>query len=94
MAGASKTKGNQDNVLCLSLQMLSVFFNSETVANYEIANNSNVSLYQKFFHGMLNNGVYLAPSPYEVAFLSLCHDDEVITATLSAAEDTLKQLKI
>jgi glutamate-1-semialdehyde 2,1-aminomutase len=74
--------------------MLSIFFNSETVENYEIANNSNVSLYQRFFHGMLNNGVYLAPSPYEVAFLSLRHDDEVITATLSAAEDTLKQLKI
>ena len=69
--------------------MLSIFFEIDQVTNYEQAINSSAEAYKKFFYGMLERGVYLAPSPYEVTFLSLCHDNGIIEKTLSAAEDTL-----
>lgn len=46
--------------------------------------------YARFFWGMLRRGVYLAPSSYEVGFLSTAHDDEVIDRTLSAARTLLQ----
>jgi len=71
--------------------MLSIFFETGEVTNYQQASQSNTELYKKFFYGMLEKGVYLAPSPYEVTFLSLCHSKEIIETTLLAAEDTLMQ---
>ena len=71
--------------------MLSIFFETGEVTNYQQASQSNTELYKKFFYGMLEKGVYLAPSPYEVTFLSLCHSNEIIETTLLAAEDTLMQ---
>jgi len=71
--------------------MLSIFFETGEVINYQQANQTNTELYKKFFYGMLEKGIYLAPSPYEVTFLSLCHTTEIIETTLLAAEETLIQ---
>ncbi len=71
--------------------MLSIFFEAGEVKNYRQASQTNTELYKKFFHGMLEKGVYLAPSPYEVTFLNLCHTTEIIETTLLSAEETLIQ---
>ncbi len=41
--------------------------------------------FNRFFHGMLNEGIYLAPASYEAAFMSSVHSDEDIAATIDAA---------
>ena len=42
--------------------------------------------FSRFFHGLLDNGVYLAPAAFEAAFISRAHDDAAIQATLEAAD--------
>jgi glutamate-1-semialdehyde 2,1-aminomutase len=53
---------------------------------------SNTDLYARFFHGMIKNGVWLAPSQFEAGFLSFAHTDQDIDQTLSALAETLKTL--
>src|SRR6185437_10191574 len=65
--------------------MWTSFFTSEPVVDWDSANKCNRDLYEKFFHAMLNEGVYLAPSQFEAAFVSLAHTDDVIEQTLEAA---------
>lgn len=52
----------------------------------------NMEQFKAFFHGMLDRGVYFAPSAFEAGFVSITHDDEIIDATLSAADDVFKSL--
>ena len=72
--------------------MFSLFFDLDLAENYEHVANSNVDRFNKFFHGMLDHGVYLAPSAFEAGFISAVHDDGVISATLDAAEQVLAGL--
>ena len=48
--------------------------------------------FKKYFHGMLAEGVYLAPSAFEAAFLSAAHTDADIDATIAAAENVMETL--
>ena len=48
--------------------------------------------FRRFFHGMLDEGVYLAPSAFEAGFVSMAHDETVIDRTLAAAERVFKRL--
>ncbi len=48
--------------------------------------------FKQFFHGMLDEGIYFAPSAFEAGFVSSAHSDEDIAATISAAERVLSQL--
>ncbi len=67
--------------------LFSVFLATDSVANYADAKISGDShLYPIFFHEMLNNGIYLAPSPYETWFVSLSHGMAELDATLAAAK--------
>ncbi|TGK03851.1 glutamate-1-semialdehyde 2,1-aminomutase [Leptospira semungkisensis] len=50
--------------------------------------------FAKVFHALLNEGVYLAPSGYEVGFMSFAHDDAIIAKTLEKADSALKKLKV
>ena len=68
--------------------MFGLFFTSEQVTNYEQATRCNQDQFKAFFHGMLERGVYLAPSAFEAGFVSITHQDEQIQATLDAAADT------
>lgn len=73
--------------------MFGFFFSEEEhVTNFAQVSACNLERFQKFYHGMLDNGVYLAPSAYEAGFVSAAHSDEDITETLAAAEKVFKDL--
>ena len=51
-----------------------------------------IERFKRFFHGMLHEGIYLAPSAYEAGFVSSAHTDADLAATLDAAEKVFKTL--
>jgi len=63
-----------------------------SVTNYQQVMACNIPRFNQFFHGMLNEGVYLAPASYEAGFLSSAHSASDIELTVAAAERVLKQL--
>jgi glutamate-1-semialdehyde 2,1-aminomutase len=65
--------------------MWTTFFTGEPVADWMSANKSDRDFYGKFFHAMLGEGVYLAPSQFEAGFIGLAHTDELIDRTVEAA---------
>ena len=69
-----------------------LFFAPEPVTNYAAAQNADHELYARFFHGMLDRGVYFAPSGYETTFVSLAHTDDVIDATIAIATEVAATL--
>ena len=79
---------------CLNkvFSMFTVFFREAPVRNLADALESNTNLYARFFHGMMENGVWLAPSQFEAGFLSFAHTDADIDETLSALTGVLKNL--
>lgn len=66
--------------------MFGIFFTEEdTITNYQQVKACHIERFQEFFHLMLEQGVYFAPSAYEAGFVSLAHTSEIIQATLDAA---------
>ena len=61
--------------------------------NLDEVKRGDVALYQRFFHAMLERGVYLAPSAFEAGFVSLAHGEEEIAATLAAAADSFAAIQ-
>jgi len=74
--------------------MLCTFFSNQPVIDFDAAAQSDTKQFAQFFTGMLRKGVYLAPSQFEAAFMSLTHTDEQIDQTIQAAQVVLKDLKI
>ena len=73
--------------------MFGLFFTEEAqVQDYYQVTNCNVERFKLFFHGMLEQGVYLAPSAYEAGFVSAAHGTREIKNTLIAAEQVFSQL--
>jgi len=72
--------------------ILTLFFAKQEVTDYESALSSDTKLYGRFFNHMLERGIYLAPSQFEAAFVSLAHTEEDIDATLRAAEEALSHI--
>ena len=72
--------------------MFGLFFTDRTVTRYAEATRCDLAAFKRFFHGMLDAGVYLAPSAFEAGFLSNAHSDADIDATVSAARDVLNSL--
>ena len=72
--------------------MFSLFFDVDEVQEFEHVAASNVEKFNKFFHGMLDEGVYLAPSAFETGFVGSHHTEEVIQHTLDAADSVLAAL--
>lgn len=73
--------------------MWGVFFTEEsTVSNFKQVMACNTERFNRFFHGMLQEGVNLAPASYEAAFMSIAHSDDDIEATLNAARKVFKTL--
>lgn len=72
--------------------MFSFFFGQDSVRNYEDVAGSNVDQFNAFFHAMLDQGIYLAPSAFEAGFLSAQHGAEEIQKTLAAADLALGSL--
>jgi len=72
--------------------MFTMFFQEGPVFDLVTAQRSDMALFARFFHGMLTNGVWLAPSQLESAFLSFAHSDSDIDFTLNACSKTLKNI--
>lgn len=73
--------------------MFGLFFTeAEKVTSFKQVTECNIERFKKFFHGMLQQGVYLAPSAYETGFTSIAHDDALIEKTLEAADLVMKTL--
>ena len=73
--------------------MFGFFFSEEeTVTSFAQVGKCDLERFQKFYHLMLEEGVYLAPSAYEAGFVSAAHDDNALTTTLDAAEKCFKKL--
>lgn len=72
--------------------MFGLFFDVDQVDNFDHVSNSNVDKFNRFFHAMLDQGVYLAPSAFEAGFVSVTHDDKAISATLKAADRAFASL--
>jgi len=73
--------------------MLGMFFNNRDVTNFEEAKTCDLERFSVFYQGMRQAGIYIAPSQFEVLFLSAAHTDEDIDATISAAQQVLANLK-
>lgn len=66
--------------------MLACFFNSEPVVDADSARLGNIQQFKKFFHFLLNEGIYWAPSPYESVFISSAHSQADLDQTLHVIE--------
>ncbi|SKB12827.1 glutamate-1-semialdehyde aminotransferase (aminomutase) [Planktothrix sp. PCC 11201] len=72
--------------------MFGLFFTPGPVHNYEDAKKSDLAKFSRFHRGMLERGIYLAPSQFEAGFTSLAHTDEDIDQTLAAAREVMSSL--
>ncbi|MBE6487217.1 MAG: glutamate-1-semialdehyde-2,1-aminomutase, partial [Methanosphaera stadtmanae] len=70
--------------------MTEVYFTDEEVYDFESAKKSDTQAFDKYFHTLLENGVFVAPSQYECVFLSSAHTNDDIDKTLNAMETALK----
>ncbi len=96
LAEGLATRAQAFNIPLLTHQvggMFGVFFtDSERVDNYQDVARCDVDRFRRFFHGMLDEGIYLAPSAFEAGFVSAAHDDATLKTTLIAAEKVFSSL--
>ena len=73
--------------------MFGMFFTDQAeVSSYQQATKCNIDAFKRFFHLMLQQGIYLAPSAYEAGFLSLAHSDSDLAATIDATKRSFAAL--
>jgi len=72
--------------------MFGFYFAASIPSSYEAVTKTNIDAFKKFFHLMLDEGVYLAPSAYEAGFTSITHDDAVLAEIITAAEKSFSKL--
>ncbi len=72
--------------------MVCSYFTEEPVRDFATACSSDTEAFANYFKAMLQEGIYLAPSQFEAAFVSLAHTEDQIEKTISAAESALKKL--
>lgn len=72
--------------------MGSLFFTATPVTDFEGARSGDENLFKRYYTGMLNSGIYLAPSPYEATFLSVAHSEEIIEKTIECATVVFRSL--
>jgi glutamate-1-semialdehyde 2,1-aminomutase len=92
------TKALQDNHIEAQFTrigaMFCLYFNGESVKNYEIAKRSNTQLFARYFWQMLERGIYLPPSQFESCFVSLALDDAMLEETVRAVSATVSTLAV
>jgi glutamate-1-semialdehyde 2,1-aminomutase len=72
--------------------MMTSFFTDQTVTDYDSAKLSDTVRYATFFQRMLHGGIYLAPSQFEAAFVSLAHTEHDIDRAIAATREALSEL--
>ena len=72
--------------------MFCTYFAEGPVTNWSTASNSDTEKFGRFFHAMLKEGVYIAPSQFEAGFMSTAHTDEVIETTVAAAQTAFQAI--
>jgi len=72
--------------------MLTAFFSDGPVTDYASARRADTARYARFFHGMLERGVYLAPSQFEAAFVSLAHSEQDLETAAQACREAMEGL--
>ena len=73
--------------------MFGLFFTSaRPITRYEQVMACDVERFRRFFHGMLDEGIYLAPSAFEAGFVPAAHSDELIDSTVAAAARVFARL--
>ncbi|MDX9758721.1 MAG: glutamate-1-semialdehyde 2,1-aminomutase [Bacteroidota bacterium] len=95
---ASLVDGIQKNLDDLGLpyvsnrvgSMFTLFFTDRPVTNWDDAKTCDTGIYGSYFSEMLHRGIYLAPSQFEAAFLSMAHDEEDIARTIEANRESLR----
>ena len=70
-----------------------VFSDDGPVRRYSQIAAADIERFRKFFHGMLDEDIYLAPSAFETGFVSGTHGDEEISRTLAAADKVMSELR-
>jgi glutamate-1-semialdehyde 2,1-aminomutase len=71
--------------------MFGLFFHPGPVRSYTDARKAHAARFRRFFHAMLDDGIYLAPSPFEAGFVSLAHRAADVDRTLEAARGALRR---
>ncbi|MCX7545902.1 glutamate-1-semialdehyde 2,1-aminomutase [Marinicella gelatinilytica] len=69
--------------------MFGLFFAAEAADNFDQLEACDLDHFKRFFHAMLEHGIYLAPSAYEAGFISSQHNDDIIQQTLNAAQKAI-----
>ncbi|MEJ2103287.1 MAG: glutamate-1-semialdehyde 2,1-aminomutase [Ignavibacteriaceae bacterium] len=72
--------------------MMCMFFTEEKVDDFKSAVKSDTNLYGKYFHEMLNRGIYLAPAQFEALFISTVHTKEDLDKTIMAHKESLERI--
>jgi glutamate-1-semialdehyde 2,1-aminomutase len=72
--------------------MMTMFFSDAPAVDYDSARHADTARYGRYFHAMLDLGIYCAPSQFECAFISTAHSGADIDATIEAAERALMHL--
>ncbi|MBI4996487.1 MAG: aspartate aminotransferase family protein, partial [Rhodocyclales bacterium] len=73
--------------------MFSIYFAAEPPTTYAEVIASDKAAFNRFFHAMLEKGVYLAPSAFEAGFVSAAHTDADIAATVAAADAVFAEMQ-
>jgi glutamate-1-semialdehyde 2,1-aminomutase len=72
--------------------MFTAFFTDQPVTDYASAKRSDTKRFARFFHALLQRGVFLPPSQFEAAFLSVAHSDEVLAQVAEAMRQAMRQV--
>jgi glutamate-1-semialdehyde 2,1-aminomutase len=86
-------KSGIDYAINSATGMFTGFFSHGEVYDYETAAGSDRALYERFFKGMIGEGLFFAPSPFEASFLTLAHGEKELTKTVDAYEKVFRNLK-
>ena len=73
--------------------MFGFFFRREPVRNFADAKGSDISFFRRFFHAARELGVYIAPSPFEAAFMSAAHGDAEVDTALERLDDAMREAR-
>jgi len=72
--------------------MGALFFTDRPVSDFVTASASDAERFRRYYRAMREQGIYLAPSPFEATFISAAHTEEMIEKTLEAASNAFKQM--